>query len=104
MARPCQCGRAAAGPMTGDECTRCWLWLNEPAYRTYHGGDVKTGKATASRRLPCRHEGQILERCHSCNSELRHVRDCELHDEPCTRGLRGRVRCCKDCPDYQPAD
>lgn len=51
-------------------------------------------------RLPCVHEGPVLEWCHTCQGELKHVRECDLH-EKCTRGLAGPlVRSCVGCGDY----
>jgi len=56
------------------------------------------GGGTPARSLPCVHEGPVLEFA-ACGSELRHVRDCERFEEPCTRGL-SRVRSCQTCPEY----
>lgn len=56
-----------------------------------------------SRRLPCVHEGPVIESCSSCGAlgEGRHVRDCAVHDR-CTRtSLGGPVRGCDSCPDYR---
>lgn len=53
-------------------------------------------------RPKCRHEGTILEWCHACQSEARHVRECEKHDTKCTRGLVSTlVRSCLNCPDHE---
>jgi FkbM family methyltransferase len=50
---------------------------------------------------PCTHEGPVLEWCTTCNSEARHVRECDLH-EKCTREfVSGKVRACRNCADYR---
>jgi hypothetical protein len=52
--------------------------------------------------LPCVHEGNVLERCHTCGGEARHVRECDLHGK-CTRGfVSNKVQSCSRCPDYKP--
>lgn len=52
--------------------------------------------------VPCVHEGAIIEFCPTCSGELRHVRDCAIHDR-CTRGVvSAAVRACATCADYQP--
>jgi hypothetical protein len=53
---------------------------------------------------PCVHEGGILERCHTCNGEGRHVRECDLHGT-CTRdAVSPKVRACATCADRKPAE
>lgn len=53
-------------------------------------------------RLPCINEGAVLEWCNTCTGELRHVRDCDLHDR-CTRGvISENIRTCATCRDYKP--
>jgi hypothetical protein len=53
------------------------------------------------RLAPCVHEGAVLEFCKTCSGELRHVRDCALH-ERCTRGaVSDAVRACATCADYR---
>lgn len=48
--------------------------------------------------LPCVHEGNILEWCHTCNGEKRHVRECDHYDDKCTRALVShKVRACVTC-------
>lgn len=57
-------------------------------------------------RPPCEHEGQTLELCHTCKGadESRHVRECALHDDKCTRAVvSAKVRACATCPDHAPA-
>ncbi len=56
-------------------------------------------------RTPCAHEGGVLEVCHTCKGadESRSVRECDLHDDKCTREKVSRkVRSCAECPDYTP--
>lgn len=66
---------------------------------------VRTAGAPAPVSLPahppCVFEGQTLERCHTCAGpdESRHVRECELFEDRCTRGLvNAQVRACTHCP------
>lgn len=70
-----------------------------------HTGTVPQFRAPpvpVRRALPCVHEGNILERCHTCNSEGKHVRECDLY-EKCTRDIvSAKVRACKGCKDYRP--
>ncbi len=57
-------------------------------------------------RSPCKHEGAILEFsvCNCITQELKHVRDCDLH-ERCTRGdSKSALKKCSDCQDYTPVD
>lgn len=59
-----------------------------------------------ARDWPCVHEGAVVDFCPSCpgaQAELRHVRDCDLHEQ-CTRGRVPMpvVPSCVDCLDYQP--
>ena len=54
--------------------------------------------------LPCIHEGQLLERCHTCpaSAESRHVRECEIHGT-CTRSfVSSKVWSCDQCKSYEP--
>lgn len=52
--------------------------------------------------LPCVKEGAIIEWCNTCNGEMRHVRECDVH-EKCTRGLVSqKVKACVRCEDYEP--
>lgn len=53
---------------------------------------------------PCRHEGNVLDRCHTCPAaaEGKHVRECDVH-ERCTRAyVSDRVRSCDRCGDFAP--
>lgn len=56
------------------------------------------------RALPCVHEGNVLELCHTCGgrqAEGRHVRECEVHGR-CTRlPNRAGLASCATCPDYR---
>ena len=71
--------------------------------------DSRDGAAPSVRRpfpkrnLPCIHEGAILEFCTTCKgqaAELRHVRDCGIHDR-CTRGPNSvGMDSCFSCKDY----
>lgn len=48
----------------------------------------------------CEHEGNVLEWCHQCSGELKHVRECDLHGK-CTRGyVSDKVRACAECADH----
>lgn len=52
--------------------------------------------------LPCIHEGNILEWCHSCpaTAETKHVRECDIYGK-CTRGfVSDKVKACARCDDY----
>ena len=52
--------------------------------------------------LPCIQEGAVLEFCTSCHGEMKHVRDCDLHDR-CTRGPNQvETASCVTCASYQP--
>lgn len=74
-----------------------------------HAGKSNRGVVAPSGRLslpvlarePCAYEGRILSPCHSCQSEQRHVRDCELHGT-CTRAEAHKDvdRVCATCPTY----
>lgn len=68
-----------------------WLVTHDPRYR------ARCGDAPV--RLPCTHEGAILEFA-ACKCEGRHVRDCDVHDR-CTRAAGGPLACCAACPDYE---
>lgn len=51
--------------------------------------------------LPCIHEGAVLEWCNECNGELRHIRDCDIHQR-CTRSyVSDLVQACIKCDKYQ---
>lgn len=96
--RVCEHGNAVADhrdfrPGTAD-CFVCWP--EGPGKRAWRSSGVRVSR----RALPCVHEGAVVEYA-ACGSEHRHVRDCERHDEPCTRGP-SRVRSCQACPDYTP--
>lgn len=94
-------------------CRTCWLAEYDAGYRAKWGivGPVapRAGFPPKSKperhSLPCIHEGAVIEWCETCKgvkAELRHVRDCEVHDR-CTRGRNnGAVRACVQCPDYRP--
>ncbi|HEY1186466.1 MAG TPA: hypothetical protein VGE74_02365 [Gemmata sp.] len=78
----------------------------DQTYPHHAGKAARVGKAApASLPLltsaPCVHEGRILAPCHSCGSDQRHVRDCELHGT-CTRVAAGKDvdRVCARCPQY----
>jgi len=64
-----------------------------------------SGVIPQRRPLPCIHEGSVLEWCTTCSgdkAELRHVRDCEIH-ERCTRGrVNEKTAACSVCPDWKP--
>lgn len=70
---------------------------------------VETGGDRPRVRLPCIHEGPVVEACKTCGgAEDRHVRAC-LHPDPsadrdtCTRAfVSDRVQACSACPDYAP--
>lgn len=50
---------------------------------------------------PCVFEGVTLERCHTCAGpdESRHVRECELYEDRCTRApVSAAARACTHCP------
>lgn len=56
---------------------------------------------------PCVHEGQLLELCHTCKGadESRHVRECDLYGDKCTRAVvSAKVRACATCPDHVAHD
>lgn len=54
-------------------------------------------------RSPCVHEGAVLEFCPTCQGDLRHVRDCDVH-ERCTRGFVSTlIKSCINCPEYRVA-
>jgi hypothetical protein len=78
--------------------------LGSPVVRVQRIGDPAPQVQTpAPHPLPCIHEGAVLEWCNTCSGELRHVRDCDLH-ERCTRGVVGEtVRSCATCGDYAPS-
>lgn len=72
--------------------------------------DVKPIKlGTITRRLPCVHEGPVVEPCKTCSSGNRDVRLC-AHPAPtdpdrdkCTRvATGGPVQACATCVDYTP--
>lgn len=80
------------------------------ANQTYpqHRGRASHAARTAAAPLPaalpvhppCVFEGQTLERCHTCAGpdESRHVRECELFEDRCTRGpVNTQVRACTHC-------
>ena len=91
-------------PLLPESCYLCWLaiwdrryqqlWglpLTAPLTRPPKPGYVGKGFPT---RLPCKHEGAVVEWCMGCNGEMKHVRDCDVH-EKCTRLL------CLNCPGYE---
>jgi hypothetical protein len=98
-----------------DSCVACALADVDgpPAPAPMEGVDLEAlarlRYAPALGRPACVHEGPILETCSSCGNdgklaELRHIRDCDLHDR-CVRDRRaGRfidnLASCHDCPDY----
>lgn len=61
----------------------------------------KTGRRVSLPTMePCEREGAVLEWCHTCNGELKHVRECDLY-ERCTRGfVSDKVRACSTCGDH----
>lgn len=52
--------------------------------------------------LPCIYEGNTVERCHTCNGEAKHTRECDFFDELVTRGAVGKLRSCSTCSEYIP--
>lgn len=62
--------------------------------------EVRTKVNPARVALPCIHEGGILERCHKCGGEGKHVRECDIHGK-CTRAfVSAKVKACSQCADY----
>jgi hypothetical protein len=56
------------------------------------------------RTLPCLYEGAILEFCPTCSTskgELRHVRDCDVHEKATRAFVSDRVKSCDRCDDYR---
>lgn len=93
---PKPCGHPDGAPAVG--CRVCELYGTRLDYRRLWGD-------SADARLPCVHEGAVLESCPTCGGESKHVRDCDLHDK-CTRAsLGGPIRGCDACADYRtPAE
>lgn len=94
--------------MSHIEQVKARLVARDPRYATL--GTVRPRLPAPARtslpllRARCAHEGRIITPCHSCGSEQRHVRDCELHGT-CTRVAAGKEvdRVCATCPDYEQA-
>lgn len=55
--------------------------------------------ATPARTPLCVYEGGIIERCHTCNSEGRHVRECDIHGTATRDYVSGKVKACTGCED-----
>jgi hypothetical protein len=109
--RICTCNRVHSHGKppryTADQCRPCWEYAHVKSCQAA-AGLPQTGvyatraEAFAPIRSPlvCIHEGAILEYCHSCNGEAKHVRECDLHGK-CTRGVvSDKVRSCSTCPDH----
>lgn len=108
MARPCE-ARHPDPAATAGHCRLCWLATRDGRYQRLWGLPVTAPDGpfnTAPRgrgpgvRLPCDHEGAVLEWA-PCGSELRHVRDCDVHDRCCRGPTNGAVKSCQGCTDYK---
>lgn len=98
-------------PTAQSGCRLCWLWEHDREYRALWGGDSASVRAGTTFKPPpavversvCVHEGIVLEFCHGCSGEMKHVRQCEKFDDKCTRGVvSDKVRSCQTCDDYDP--
>lgn len=109
------CGNVLAGAAyTPKQCQRCWLMTHVPAVRAAWGvpGPAvpppparKAGMVPLAVLPPCRHEGEVVERCTSCGDrEGRHLRECLHPDNPtetCTRDHpAAAVWNCASCPQH----
>ena len=111
MPRPCTCDKSA--------CPLCQRFHNDPRYhalwsglpvppRADRDGPIPVPRPPPLRRVPCTHEGAVLE-FSACGREALAVRDCDLYDR-CIRGpvrpgtVRPGVRVCAACKDYQPGE
>lgn len=119
--RPCKGAHPQPVP---DTCYLCWLCENVRHYQRKWGlpetgvyEEIPKNRSSSNRMLihkgngedmrlrrytlPCIHEGAILEWCHTCNGENRHVRECDIYDK-CTRGfVSSSVKACTNCAKEQ---
>lgn len=88
--------RTAARKAAGENQT-----YPEHAGKAAHAGAGARTSLPLLKAAPCHYEGEILTPCRSCGSDLRHVRDCELHGS-CTRvdAQKDVDRVCATCPQY----
>jgi uncharacterized protein with PIN domain len=80
------------------------------ANQTYpqHAGKAKPGRAALPVLAPCQHEGNVLERCHTCRGEAKHVRECEVHGKATYKRVSDKVMNCERCQreglGFEPGD
>lgn len=130
--RPCIRKHPIVNPtVTKEQCYLCWLAVNVRHYQRKWGlpetGEyehapnarikkervpkqsntpkvTKTNKPEARKAysLPCINEGAILEYCTKCRKDVKHVRECTLHDKATRILVSDKVRACSQCSDYKP--
>jgi uncharacterized protein with PIN domain len=83
------------------------------ANQTYpqHAGKASAAKpkrAALPLLAPCKHEGNVLERCHTCQGEAKHVRECDVHGTCTHRRVSDKVMNCERCQreglGFEPGD
>lgn len=103
MPRPCEKWH----PELEEWCPICRKYRSSAQYRVAMGDPAYPMPQTAAMKrkkysLPCLNEGAILEWCNTCNGEMKHVRECDVH-EKCTRGYVSLlVQACTRCTSYVP--
>lgn len=75
---------------------------DDEAYQRKMNNPAARPVALGRREIPCIHEGAVLEHCTGCNSNSRHVRDCDLHERATRAYVSDKVRACALCADYKP--
>jgi hypothetical protein len=83
--------RTAARKATGVNQT-----YPEHAGKAKHAG-AKPKRVALPVLAPCAHEGNVLERCHTCSGEAKHVRECEVHGKTTYRHVSDKVMNCERC-------
>ncbi len=105
--RPCNCNRCPKpGTWQSGQCRLCWLYHNDPRYRTLWEGSTTPlpSRQETNAGEPCCHRGTVLEeqQCRSCRGNVSlKIFACALHGR-CTVGKPlPDCACCATCQDYQ---
>ena len=95
-----------AGQPERDGCRVCWLFFHDERYTRLWTGKNPLPLPTSNplHRRDCEHMGAIVEYCVGCSGEMRHVRDCAIHEKVTLgTGWAGRnpaMHSCDGCPDF----